>query len=104
MPHHHGVPSIHLTGPNTREGGCGEIFPVPLPSASVSHRFTPDPGTRTDAGHTFHVQEAMEVRQRDTAVHRVPPVRKLVVCIKPRIEVLFTIFKLNQGRERESQQ
>ena len=43
----------------------------------------------------------MEIRQRDTAVHRVPPVGKLVVRIKPRIEVLFTVFKLNQGRESE---
>jgi len=41
----------------------------------------------------------MEVWQRDTAVHRVPAVRKLIVCIEPRVKVFFTIFKLDKERE-----
>lgn len=45
----------------------------------------------------------MEVRQGDTAVHGVPPVRKFIVGIKPRIKVLFAVFKLDK-KERANRE
>lgn len=41
----------------------------------------------------------MEVRQRDTAVHGVPPVGELVVRVEPRVKVLFAVFELRKESE-----
>lgn len=55
------------------------------------------------AGRTFHVQKAVEVGQRDTAVHRVSPVGELVVRVEPGVKVLFAVFELDQETEKERQ-
>lgn len=44
---------------------------------------------------TFDVEEAVEVRQRDTAVDRVPAIRQLVVCVEP-LKVVLAVLKLEQ--------
>lgn len=41
----------------------------------------------------------MEVRQRDAAVHGVPPVGEFVVRVEPRVKVLFAVFKLHKESE-----
>lgn len=61
----------------------------------------PGPGSGA-TGHTFHVQKAVEVRECDTAIHRVTPVRKFVVCIEPGVKVFFTIFKLGKEEKRQN--
>lgn len=47
---------------------------------------------------TFDVEEAVEVRQRDTAVDRVPAIRQLVVCVEP-LKVVLAVLKLEQINE-----
>lgn len=71
---------------------------------SVFYRSSPNPGDRAVAGHTFHVQKTVEVRQGDTAVHRVPPVAKFIVRVKPRVKVLFTVFKLDKKETANGEQ
>lgn len=44
---------------------------------------------------TFDVEEAVEVRQRDTAVDRVPAIRQLIVCVEP-LKVVLAVLKLEQ--------
>lgn len=94
-------PPATCQGLTPGKGDVGRFSRPPFHQPQLPIASAPPPGSRAAAGHTFHVEETVEIRQRDTAVHRIPPVRKLVVRIKPRIEVLFTVFKLNQGEERE---
>lgn len=47
---------------------------------------------------TFDVEEAVEVRQRDAAVDRVPPIRQLVVGVEP-VEVVFAVLELEQQQK-----
>lgn len=46
----------------------------------------------------------MEVRQGDTAVHRVPPVAKFIVRVKPRVKILFAVFKLDKKETANGEQ
>lgn len=54
-------------------------------------------------GCTFHIQETVEIRQRDAAIHRISPVGELIIRIKSGVEVLFAIFKLHKETEKARQ-
>lgn len=44
----------------------------------------------------------MEIGQCDAAIHRVSPVRELVVRVEPGVKVLFAVFKLDGETEGEA--
>jgi hypothetical protein len=45
----------------------------------------------------------VEIGQCDAAIHRVSPVGKFIICIKPGVEVLLAVFKLDEETEEERQ-
>lgn len=50
----------------------------------------------SDSPGTFHVEKAVKVGQADTAIDRIPPVGKFIICIKPGVKIFFTVFKLQK--------